>query len=134
MYEIPELDSKGLRHFGLLTGGIVLGLFGIVLPWIFGFDYPIWPWILSAVLGCWACAAPRSLQPVYRGWMRIGMVLNRITTPIILGAVFYLVITPTSFIMRLLRRDAMARRFDDDAPTYRIPSKKRPKQSLEKPF
>jgi len=134
MHDIPELDAKGLRHFGLLTGGIVAGLFGLALPWLFGLAYPFWPWVLCGVLLVWATVAPRSLNPVYRNWMRIGLLLNRVTTPIILGAVYYVVITPAGAVMRLLRRDAMARRFDNTAASYRISSKKPPKQNLEKPF
>jgi Kef-type K+ transport system membrane component KefB len=134
MHDIPELDAKGLRHFGLLTGGIVAGLFGLVLPWLFSFAYPIWPWVAGGTLAVWATVAPRSLRPVYRVWMRFGLLLNRITTPIILGTVYYVIITPTGAIMRLLRRDAMGKRYDHTTNSYRIPSKKPPKQNLEKPF
>ncbi len=134
MHEIPELDANGLRHFGLLTGGIVAGLFGLVLPWLFNLAYPVWPWIAGGIPAVWAAVAPRSLRPVYLVWMRFGILLNRITTPIILGAVFYVIITPTGAVMRLLRRDAMTRRYDHTINSYRIPSKKPPKQNLEKPF
>ena len=134
MHDIPELDAKGLRQFGLLTGGIIVVLFGLVLPWLFGFGFPLWPWIVGAVLGAWAGAAPRSLRPVYGVWMRFGLLLNRVTTPIILAVVFYGVITPTSLVMRVLGRDAMARRFDRTANSYRVPSKPPPKRNLEKPF
>ncbi len=134
MHDIPQLDTKGLSQFGFLTGGIVVVLFGLVLPWLFGFAFPLWPWIVGAVLGTWAGAAPRSLRPVYRAWMRIGLLLNRVTTPIILAAVYFAVITPTSLIMRMLGRDAMARRFDDTVNSYRVPSRRPPKKNLEKPF
>ena len=134
MHDIPELDAKGLRHFGLLTGGIIAGLFGLVLPWVFGFEFPIWPWIVGGILAGWAVIAPQSLGPVYRVWMRFGLLLNRVTTPIILGVVFYFVITPTAVVMRLLRRDPMARQYDLTADSYRVSSKKPLKQNLEKPF
>ena len=134
MHEIPELDAKGLRHFGLVTGGIIAGLFGLALPWVFGFEYPTWPWIAGGILAGWALIAPQSLGPVYRVWMRFGLLLSRVTTPIILGAVYYIVITPTALIMRLLRRDPMARQYDHTTDSYRISSKKPPKQNLEKPF
>ena len=44
MEAIPKLDKKGLRQFGFMFGGIIAGLFGIVLPWLFDFKYPYWPW------------------------------------------------------------------------------------------
>ena len=134
MQDILELDANGLRRFGFTTGGIVAGLFGLVLPWLFGFALPIWPWIVGAVLGAWAGAAPGSLRPVYRAWMRIGLLLNRVTTPVILGVVYFAIITPMSLVMRIVGRDTMARRFDNAANSYRLPSKRSPKEKLEKPF
>jgi hypothetical protein len=91
MHDIPELDAKGLRSFALTTGGIVVALFGLLLPWLLDLGFPIWPWVLAAVLGVWGLAAPATLRPVYRGWMRFGLLASRITTPIILGIVFYVV-------------------------------------------
>lgn len=35
-HDIPQLDAKGLREFGLTTGAIIIGLFGLVLPLLFG--------------------------------------------------------------------------------------------------
>ncbi len=136
-HAIPELDAKGLREFGLVTGGIVAGLFGLFFPWLFDRafpgEFPLWPWIFFAVLGGWGLVAPTSLRPVYRAWMRFGLLLSKITTPIIMGLVFYLVITPFGLVRRLFAKDAMARKFED-LVSYRVPSKKAPVKNLEKPF
>ncbi len=131
---IPELDRKGLREFGLVTGGILAVLFGLFFPWVFARPIPYWPWVIAGVLAAWALAAPITLRPVYRAWMRLAIVLSRITTPIIMGLVYFLVITPVAFIMRLIGRDPMARCFDPNAKSYRIPIKKRPKEHMERPF
>jgi hypothetical protein len=82
----------------------------------------------------WALLAPATLKPVYRGWMRFGLLLNRITTPIILGIVFFLVLAPMALIMRLRGRDPMARKFETETESYRVVSKKMPKENMEKPF
>ncbi len=66
--------------------------------------------------------------------MRFALILSRITTPLIMGLAYCLVITPTAFIMRIMGRDPMARRFDKTAESYRIPSEKPPKDRMEKPF
>lgn len=133
-HAIPELDRKGLREFGLMTGGIVAGLFGLLLPWLLEHALPLWPWIIAGILGLWALVAPQMLNPVYRLWMRFGLLMSRVTTPIILGIVFFLVIAPVGFVMRLFTHDPMARRFDDNIESYRVPSRKAPKHNLEKPF
>jgi len=132
--EIPDLDRKGLRSFGLTTGTIVAGLFGLVLPWLLGHSLPLWPWVLCGVLVMWACLAPVSLRPVYRVWMRFGLLMSRITTPIILSIVFFLVITPVALIRGWLGKDSMSRRLDEKMTTYRVKSRKASAENLERPF
>jgi hypothetical protein len=73
---IPELDRKGLREFGLITGAIVAVLFGLFFPWLLERSFPLWPWAIFAVLGAWALVAPLSLRLVYRAWMRFGRILR----------------------------------------------------------
>jgi hypothetical protein len=133
MHQIPELDDKGLRQFALVTGAIVVALFGLLLPWLFGFEWPAWPWVLTAVLVSTGMAVPKALRPVYKSWMRFGLILNYVTTPIILGIVFYLLITPFGLVRRLVAKDPMARRINNET-SYRVASVKRPAKSMERPF
>ena len=134
MHQIPKLNQKQLRDFGLLTGAIVAILFGLLLPWIRGHSLPSIPWAIAAVLWCLAVLAPRSLNPVYQVWMRIGLVLGWVNTRIILGIVFYGLVTPMGVIMRLLNQDPMARKFEENLQTYRLPCQARTRISMEKPF
>jgi hypothetical protein len=132
-HEIKELDAKGLREFALTTGGIVAVLFGLFFPWLLERPTPRWPWVITAVLVAWGLVAPTSLRPVYRGWMKFGLVMSKITTPIIMGAVFFLVLTPMGFVRRLVGKDSLSRAFDR-SESYRVPSRKAPAKNLEKPF
>ncbi len=134
MHQITPIDRKGLREFGLLTGAIVAVLFGLFFPWLLERAIPLWPWIVAAVLGGWGLIAPESLRPVYHGWMKLGMLLSKITTPIILGVVFFVVMLPIGLLMRVLSSDPMARKFDADATSYRVASQKTPKENVERPF
>lgn len=133
-HPIPEIDRKGLREFGLVIGGIFAVLFGLAFPWLLDKPIPFWPWVLASALAGWALAAPNTLRPVYRLWMRFGLLLNRITTPIILGLLFFLIITPAGFLMRLVGKDPMARGLAREARSYRVISRKAPKEHMEKPF
>lgn len=133
-HAIPELDRQGLREFGLITGGFIAGLFGLFFPWLLDAAIPYWPWVVGGVLALWALMAPATLRSVYGIWMRFALLLSRITTPLIMGLVYCLAITPVAFIMRLIGHDPMARRFDEKAKSYRIPSKKAPKDQMERPF
>lgn len=132
--KIKNLDNKMLRDFGLVTGGITVILFGLLLPWLLELNFPVWPWAIAVAL--WSCALiyPRLLSYVYRGWMAIGSVLGWVNTRIILGLVFYVVIMPIGLLMRLFGKDQLALKLSDKEKSYRIKSKKSDKQQMERPF
>ncbi len=131
---IPELDRAGLRSFALTTSAILIVLFGLAIPWIFEFQYPLWPWYLGAGLSLAGLIVPMWLRPVYRTWMRFGLLMSKITTPLIMGIVFYLVLMPMGLVMRLMGKDPMAREMDSAMDSYRVLSEEDDKTRLEKPF
>ena len=132
--DIPDLDRDELRKFGLTTGAIVAVLFGGLIPWIWDFRYPTWPWIVFGILAAFAILAPMLLQSVHRTWMRIGLAISKVTTPIILGIVFFLVILPVGIIIRLAGRDPLHRNLESSTDTYRVDPQISEHDSLEKPY
>jgi hypothetical protein len=133
--DIPHLDSKGLRKFGITTGAIIVVLFAIFFPWVFDATaMPVWPWILAGLLWLPAVFLPGTLQPVYSAWMKIGHAIGWVNTRIILGFLFYVLVLPMGLVMRLFGKDPMARKYDKSASSYRIKSVSEPKDRLEKPF
>ncbi|MGP0129287.1 MAG: SxtJ family membrane protein [cyanobacterium endosymbiont of Rhopalodia musculus] len=132
-YKIPKLNRKELRRFGLLTGTIISGLFGLVMPLISGDKLPLTPWIITGVMYGLATFIPQSLDPIYNNWMKVTQVLAWINTRIILGLIFFLIITPMAFIMQLFNRDTM-KKISYSLETYRISSFIKEKNSMEKPY
>ena len=132
--QIEKLDKHGLRKFGLVTGSIVIVLFGLLLPLLFGFGYPLWPWYLGGILAAVALVVPVALNPVYHGWMRFGAVLGWINTRLILGIVFYVIFTPVALILKLIRHDPMKRKFEKDPGSYRKLSHNQSKEHMENPY
>ena len=130
---IPELDKKGLREFGLVTGAIVAVLFGLFFPWVLDLPIPPWPWVIAGVLAAMGLVIPMALRPIYKVWMRFGLLMSKVMTPLVLSIVFYIVITPVGLIRRALRKDSLARKYSSDE-SYRVPSKKAPPENLEKPY
>ena len=134
MIDIPVLDRKGLRQFGLTFGGIVACLFGLIIPLIFGLNYPRWPWVVLLIFVAWSTMAPGTLAGFYQLWMRFGLLLNAVTSRIILGVVFYLVVLPIGVVARLGGHDAMCRKFDKKLESYRTKSEAKDADRMEKPF
>jgi hypothetical protein len=129
--EIP--DKKGLREFGLITGALLVGLFGVLFPWLFHLRFPIWPWIIASILWGLALLVPMGLKSIYYGWMFIALIIGWINTRILLALVFYLIITPMGLIMRLLGKQPM-RKFPSSVTSYRQLTPIRSPQHLEHPF
>jgi hypothetical protein len=127
-------SSAEMRKFGFLMGAIIVILFGLLLPWLFDHDYPLWPWIPAGLLWLAAAALPASLVPVHSTWLRIGHALGWINTRIILGLMFYTVFFLVGLFMKLLGNDPMSRKFDKTLDSYRVPSEERARDHLEKPF
>lgn len=134
MNDQKKLTIKELREFGLLIGGIIAGLFGLILPLIRGYSLPIIPWVIAIILVGLAISLPKSLAPIYRFWMKIGLYVGWLESRIVLSIVFFIILTPMAFIIKLFNRDTMARRFDFEVETYRISSKVYPSSSMEKPY
>lgn len=133
-WHIPELDRSGLRKFGITTGAMVVALFGLFFPWLLDVDYPWWPWVLLFVLTIWGVVAPVTLRPVYLVWMRFGLLMSRVTAPLVLGIVFFGVVLPMGLVMQLFGRDPMARDLSETMDTYRVESDKPPIKNIERPF
>ena len=131
---IPELDQKGLREFGLTTGAAIVAIFGLFFPWMLDLDWPVWPWVIAAPLWSLALIHPLWLRWIYRAWMRFGLLASRVMTPLVLGIVFFVIITPMAMVMRLLGKDPMQRALDPNRKSYRVQSKRSPREKLERPF
>jgi hypothetical protein len=59
--------------------------------------------------------APARLGPLFRAWMALALAISKVTTPIFMGIVYFLVITPTGIVMRALGRNPIVHRARDDS-------------------
>jgi len=128
-----RVDRAQLRNFGLIVGGI----FGVIGLWpaiIRGGNVRTWMVGLAVVLILPALVAPRTLAPAHRAWMALGSALGWVNTRIVLGLIFFGMITPMALVLRLARRDPMQRAFDPNATTYRVPRRPRPGAHMMRQF
>jgi Saxitoxin biosynthesis operon protein SxtJ len=79
-------------------------------------------WLLAVAVGLVVISlfAAWTLRPLNRLWSRLGLLLNRVVSPIVLGVIFYAVVTPVGFVLRARGRDLLRLRFDQTAPSYWI--------------
>lgn len=128
-----QREQKELRTFGLLVGGIftVIGLW----PVVFGDGAPrIWAVSVGLGLVVLALIVPRSLKRVHRIWMTIGHVLGWINTRILLGVVFYGLLTPMGLLMRVFGWDPLHLSFEPRKSTYRVLRSPRPASHMTRQF
>jgi hypothetical protein len=126
-------ETKQLRDFGLIVGG-VFGAIGL-WPWVVRHEDPrLWALAVAAALILPALIVPRVLAPAYRVWMMLADGLGWINTRILLGLVFYGLVTPMGVVMRLWSRDPMRRRFEPETGSYRVLRKPRPGAHMLRQF
>ena len=114
-------ERRELRRFGLLVGGI----FAIIASWplvLRGDEPRVWAGLIAGGLIMVGLAFPVALGPVYRIWMRGAEALGWLNTRVLLGVVYFLVMTPIGVLMRLIGRDPLDRRLGD-RPSYWVACK-----------
>src|SRR5262245_23347122 len=115
-----EANVKGSsdRSFGL----VFAAFFAIVaaLPLLFGAPLRWWALAVAGLFLLLALVAPAALAPLNRLWTKFGLLLHRVMSPVVLGVMFFLVITPIGLLMRLLGKDLLRLKFDRAAGSYWI--------------
>jgi len=130
------VEAASNKRFGLVVGGIALA-FGCVRAYLHG-EIGWFAGLLGAVglvLIIAALIKPEVLEPANRGWMKLGLLLHKITNPIFLGGMYAIAIVPTGLMMRAFGVDPMGLR-RERGDSYWIARNKRGStaESLEKPF
>jgi len=129
------ISAPELRQFGLFFGAILVLLFGLLLPFLIGYSFPLWPWVVALLVTVLALLAPTALTPFYRGWMRFGLIAGFINTRIIMFVLYYALFVPTGLVMKLFGRDALARTTGGKTTdSYRVASAVRPNDHFERPY
>lgn len=114
----PPKQGSSDRSFGW----VMAAFFGLVGLWPVFSGHAARGWALGLAAGFAVAAvlAPRVLAPLNHAWMHFGLLLHKITNPIILGLAFYIVIAPIGLLMRLAGHDPLRLKRDDQAASYWI--------------
>ena len=120
MNNTNKIKISSNRNFGF-----VFFVFFLILsfwPLIKGGELRIWTLIISAIFLLLGTINSQILTPLNKIWFKFGIFLGNFISPIVMGIVFFLVVTPTGLIMKLLRKDLINLKKNNDS-TYWIEKK-----------
>ena len=113
-----EIKLSSDRSFGIVFFLVFLAV-GV---WIVSEEQSKgWLFFVSAALFLVvAIARPSILGPLNRAWAKFGLLLGRVINPVVLGAVFFLVVTPIAVVLRLWGKDSLHLKSNPDLKSYWI--------------
>jgi Saxitoxin biosynthesis operon protein SxtJ len=111
-----DVKSGSNRAFGLVmaTACCIIASLGF---WAGTSRWPFWSVAAIAfVIAAWLW--PAVLAPLNRLWFRLGLALHRVVNPLVMGLLFFVVITPVGLLMRLCGKRPLALEFEREATSY----------------
>ena len=124
---------KELRQFGLLVGAVftVIGLWPVIFR---GELLRLWAIGIGGLLIAFGGISPQLLAPIHKAWMWVGHILGWINTRILLGIVFYALVTPIGLVRRLMGKATMRQGFVESSTSYRVVRSPRPRSHMKNQF
>src|SRR5262245_33231782 len=113
-----EVRRSSDRSFGLIVGSAFL-LAG-AWPSVHGRPVVRWALATAACLLALALLRPRTLAPLHSLWFRLGLALQAVVSPVVLGVLFFLTVTPIGVVMRLVGKNPLKLGLDRGARSYWI--------------
>jgi hypothetical protein len=117
---LQKATPTDLRKFGLMVGGVFLGL--ALLFWIPKWHKAWYWWLIvpGAPLVLLGAVLPRSLKWIYVGWMTLAMILGAIVSTILLTLLFFLIVVPMGLVSRVVGKDFLSQKLSPQASSYWI--------------
>jgi len=107
-----RLTAAQGRRFGL-TVGVAFLVLAAILVWRGHLKTATAFGVIGGVLALAGLVMPSRLGPVERGWMQFAHLISKVTTPIVMGAMYLLVLTPFGFLRRLFGGNPLVHNAED---------------------
>ena len=127
---MDEIKISSNRSFGIVF--FIVFLLIAFYPLLKGDDLRIWSLIISFIFLILGLINSKLLTPLNRIWFKFGLLLGKFISPLIMGIIFFVVVTPIGIIMRLLKKDLLNLRYNKKE-TYWI-DKSGPKSKMKNQF
>ena len=108
---LEKLDKRNIKIGSNRNFGIVFSILFLIIsiyPLFKNGDIRIWSAIISIIFLFFGLFNASILNPLNKIWFKFGLFLGNLISPIVMGIVFFIVVTPTSIIMKLLGKDLLA--------------------------
>ena len=119
------------RNFGLVFFFIFLVV--SIWPLTHNESPRIWSAIISLAFLILVLTRSKLLTPLNRLWAKFGIILGAIIAPIVMGVVFFLVITPIGLVMKIIGKDLLSIKYDKKKETYWV-KRDRPTSTMKQQF
>lgn len=131
----PELDTSpsALRRFGLIFSALVALFPGWLLPRLLHKHYPLKLYVFCTLLAAVSLAAPKLVKYLYLPWMRVVAVLGWINIRVLMGVLFFFIVTPAGLFMRR-GKDPMKRGFGPEKSYLENYDRSPPKERMTKTY
>jgi hypothetical protein len=106
------------RNFGLVLAAAFTVI--ALLPLWYGENFRVWAIVVATIFLVPAIFFPHLLRPLNLLWFKFGLLLGKIVAPIVISAVFFVIVTPMALLMRLMGKDPLNRAWDPNSQTYWI--------------
>ena len=127
---MDDIKISSNRSFGIVF--FVVFLLIALYPLTYGGEIRIWSLIISIIFLILGLLNSKILAPLNKIWFKFGILLGKIVSPLIMGIIFFFVVTPTGFIMRLLGKDLLNLKYNKNK-SYWI-EKNGPKSKMKNQF
>ena len=127
---MDDIKISSNRNFGIVF--FIVFLLIAIYPFLKGNDLRIWPLLISLVFLVLGLINSKILTPLNKLWFKFGLLIGKIISPLIMGFIFFIVVTPIGIIMRLFRKDLLNLKYNQEK-TYWI-VKAGPKSKMKNQF
>ena len=127
---MDDIKISSNRSFGIVF--FIVFLLIALYPLISGGEIRIWSLIVSFTFLILGLINSKILNPLNKLWFKFGLFLGKIISPIIMGLIFFLVVTPIGLIMKTLRKDLLNLKYNKNK-SYWI-NKVGPKSKMKNQF
>ena len=102
---MKDIKISSNKNFGIVF--FIVFLIIAIYPLIKNSDVRVWSLVISIIFLILGLINSKLLTPLNKIWFKFGILLGRFFSPIIMGAIFFFVVTPTGLILRIFRKDIL---------------------------